>query len=206
MSGLMEYNGSAVLAMAGKNCVGIACDRRLGINRFSTVSTDFPKAFRLNDRTFVGFAGLATDVQTLHLELRFRMNLYSLREEREMEPQVVSNLLASLLYGRRFSPWLVGPVVAGLDKNDNPFLSAFDFIGADCRATDFVANGTAAEQMMGVCESFYKPDMEPEDLFETLSQCMLAGLDRDCVSGWGANVHIITPKEVISRSLKSRMD
>lgn len=33
--------------------------------------------------------------------------------------------------------------------------------------------------------------MEPEELFETVSQCLLAGFDRDCVSGWGANVYIM---------------
>ena len=30
MSGLMEYNGSAIVAMAGENCVGIAADTRHG--------------------------------------------------------------------------------------------------------------------------------------------------------------------------------
>ncbi len=27
----MGYNGSAILAMAGKDCVAIACDRRYGV-------------------------------------------------------------------------------------------------------------------------------------------------------------------------------
>jgi 20S proteasome subunit beta 3 len=33
--------------------------------------------------------------------------------------------------------------------------------------------------------------MEPEELFETVSQYLLAGFDRDCLSGWGATVHIM---------------
>ena len=32
---------------------------------------------------------------------------------------------------------------------------------------------------------------EPEDLFETVSQCLLSGVDRDALSGWGAIVHIM---------------
>lgn len=39
--------------------------------------------------------------------LRFKVNLYKLREERTMSPRVVSNLLGGVLYGRRFSPWYV---------------------------------------------------------------------------------------------------
>lgn len=31
MSGIMGYNGSAMVAMAGKNCVAIAADRRYGV-------------------------------------------------------------------------------------------------------------------------------------------------------------------------------
>ncbi len=35
------------------------------------------------------------------------------------------------------------------------------------------------------------PRQGPEDLFETLSQCLLSGVDRDALSGWGAIVHIV---------------
>eukprot|EP00921_Rhytidocystis_pertsovi_P010540 GHVQ01016956.1.p1 GENE.GHVQ01016956.1~~GHVQ01016956.1.p1 ORF type:complete len:207 (+),score=29.71 GHVQ01016956.1:659-1279(+) len=206
MGDLMEYNGSAIVAMAGKGCVGIACDKRLGINRFQTVSSDFQKIYKMNDKCFLGLAGLATDVQTVAQYMQFRRNLYELREERGMKAQVVSNLVGSVLYSRRFAPFFVAPVVAGLDEKNNPVLTAFDFIGADCKAKDFVVNGTCSEQLYGVCESFWKPDMDEEQLFETLSQCLMAGLDRDCVSGWGGIVHVITPTRIISRTLKGRMD
>ena len=60
----MEYNGSAIIAMKGKNCVAIAADRRFGVQAL-TLSTDFKKVFQMNDRVFIGLPGLATDVQTL---------------------------------------------------------------------------------------------------------------------------------------------
>lgn len=60
-----EYNGSAVVAMAGERCVGIAADRRLGVNRFNTISNEFDKCFKMNQQCFVAFPGLATDVQTM---------------------------------------------------------------------------------------------------------------------------------------------
>ena len=31
MSSIMQYNGAAVIAMAGKECIAIASDRRYGI-------------------------------------------------------------------------------------------------------------------------------------------------------------------------------
>nr|CEL70036.1 TPA: Proteasome subunit beta type-3-A [Neospora caninum Liverpool] len=202
------YNGSAVVAMAGKDCVGIASDTRLGVNQFGTVSANFQKVFKMNNHTFVGLAGLATDVQTVHKELVFRSNLYQLREEvPEMPPEIMSNVVASMLYGRRFAPYFVSPVVAGLHpETHQPFLSAFDYIGAACYAKDFVCNGTSGEQLVGVCEALWRPDMNEEELMETLSQSLLAAVDRDCVAGWGAVVHVMTPNKITTRQLKCRMD
>eukprot|EP00931_Biecheleriopsis_adriatica_P033315 TRINITY_DN1933_c0_g1_i2.p1 TRINITY_DN1933_c0_g1~~TRINITY_DN1933_c0_g1_i2.p1 ORF type:complete len:231 (+),score=67.65 TRINITY_DN1933_c0_g1_i2:75-695(+) len=206
MSGLMEYNGSAIVAMAGKNCVGIAADSRLGVRQLQTVSCNRQKMFKLTDQTFVGLAGLATDVQTMSQLLDFRMKLYSLREERVMQPKTVGNMISSMLYEKRFGPYFTEPVVAGLDKDHNPFMCAFDFIGAMSKAEDFVVSGTSSEQLFGVCESFWRPDMNKDELFETLAQCLLSAVDRDCLAGWGGVVHIITPEEIITKKLKGRMD
>ena len=81
-----------------------------------------------------------------------------------------------------------------------------DLIGAPVYTNDFVVGGTCSEQLYGMCEATYRPNMEPDDLFETISQCLLASVDRDCLAGWGAVVHIITPNGVITRKLKSRQD
>jgi 20S proteasome subunit beta 3 len=60
----MEYNGGAIVAMAGKNCVAIGSDKRFGV-QLMTVSTEFPKVFPATDKTFIGLPGLATDIRTL---------------------------------------------------------------------------------------------------------------------------------------------
>lgn len=62
----MEYNGGAVVAMVGKNCVAIACDKRLGVQAM-TISTEFKKTFQATPKTYIGLPGLATDVQTLYV-------------------------------------------------------------------------------------------------------------------------------------------
>jgi hypothetical protein len=62
----MSYNGSAVIAMAGHNCVAICSDLRLGVSQ-QTLATDFQKVFKIHDRMYVGLSGLATDMQTLYV-------------------------------------------------------------------------------------------------------------------------------------------
>lgn len=49
---IMEYNGAAILAMAGKDCVGICSDSRLG-NQAQTVATEFEKIFKMGDKLMV---------------------------------------------------------------------------------------------------------------------------------------------------------
>lgn len=61
----MEYNGSAVVAMVGKGCVAIGTDKRLGAQALM-VSNEFPKAFPIHDRLYLGLSGLATDIQTMY--------------------------------------------------------------------------------------------------------------------------------------------
>ena len=52
----------------------------------------------------------------------------------------------------------------------------------------------------------YTPGLEPDDLFETLAQCLLSGVDRDCLAGWGCTVTVLTKDGATVRHLKGRMD
>ena len=83
----------------------------------------------------------------------------------------------------RFGPWFCEPIICGLE-NDKPFICAQDLIGASAYPSNFVVLGTCSENLYGMCESVWKENMEPDELFETISQCLLASVDRDCLSGW----------------------
>jgi len=193
------------VAMVGKDCVGIASDMRFGIQA-QTIGHFQPKTYKINETTFIGLAGLATDNQTLYEKLKFRTNLYKLREEREINPRTFANLVSNVLYEKRFGPYYAEPVICGLDSG-KPFICAMDLIGAPLYAEDFVlAGASSSEALYGTCETLYKPNQEPDDLFETLAQCLLAAVDRDALSGWGGIVHIITKDGTTTRFLKGRQD
>ncbi|GAA5935522.1 proteasome core particle subunit beta 3 [Sporobolomyces koalae] len=202
---IMELNGGSCLAMVGKDCVAIACDMRLG-NQALTVACNFEKVFAVTDRTYIGLPGLASDTITVGDKLRQRVNLYKMKEERTIEPETFCHLVSSTLYERRFGPYFVEPVVAGLNSKGDPFIAATDLIGCINFAKDFVVSGTASEKLFGMAESLWEPDLPAEDLFETISQTLLNAVDRDAYSGWGAVVWIIEKDKVTKRWLKARMD
>ena len=145
----MSYNGGAVIAMKGKDCVAIASDLRYGVE-LRTITTDFPKVFEINPHLWVGLPGLATDIQTVLQKIHFRVNLYELKEARKMKPTTFSSMVANMLYERRFGPFFVEPIVAGLDpKTGEPYICSMDLIGCKTLPNDFVVGGTADEQLLG---------------------------------------------------------
>lgn len=205
---ILEYNGSGVIAMCGKNCVAIASDTRFGAQQ-TTISGEMERIFKINNRTLIGLSGLASDVLTVKQKLTQEVNLYSLSEGRDIRPKVFNNLVSGFLYARRFGPYFVEPLVAGLEEKDGeftPFISGQDLLGASVFTDDFVVCGTAESSLFGTAESFFKKDMNEDELFEVLSQAMLAAVDRDCLSGWGGVIHILTPEKYVVRKLKGRHD
>ena len=99
---ILEYNGGAVVAMVGKNCVAVASDLRYGI-RNTTVGTNQKKAFPIHDKLILGMTGLATDVQTFLEKMKFRTNMYKLREDRDIKPSSFGNMVSSALYENRYA-------------------------------------------------------------------------------------------------------
>lgn len=68
-------------------------------------------------------------------------------------------MLSNMLYEKRFGPYFCGPVVAGLNPDDTPYIVGTDSIGALETAKDFMVSGTAPESIIGVSESFWRPGM-----------------------------------------------
>ena len=50
--------------------------------------------------------------------------------------------------------------MAGLDaKTGVPYIATMDLIGCPMETKDFVVGGTCTEQLYGMCESLWRPDL-----------------------------------------------
>ncbi|XP_042241160.1 proteasome subunit beta type-3-like, partial [Homarus americanus] len=77
-------------------------------------------------------------------------------EGRRMKPQTLMAMVQNLLYERRFGPYFVEPVIAGLHPNTKePYICALDLIGCPCEPADFVVSGTCSESLYGMYMMFY---------------------------------------------------
>ncbi|KAL3200062.1 hypothetical protein MRX96_001271 [Rhipicephalus microplus] len=146
----MSYNGGVVVTMKGKECVAIAADRHLG-PRGHTIVLDFERILEMGPKLYCGLLGLATDTKTVAQRLKFRINLYELRERRSVTPKTLGSVISNLLYERHFSPYFVQPILAGLDPVTNePYICVMDLIGCINEPTDFVVLGTLCLGLGGV--------------------------------------------------------
>lgn len=112
---IADYNGGAIMAMGGKDCVAIICDKQLGA-RLTTISVNHSKIYEINPYLYVCLPGLATDSLTVYQRLRFRVNMYELKEGRKVSPKVLTSMLSNLLYEHRFGQYFIGGIVVGLSK------------------------------------------------------------------------------------------
>lgn len=189
--------------MIGKDCVGIATDTRLG-QQLQTISTEAQKVFKMQDNILLGLAGLATDIQTFHRKMRYKLKLYQLREGKNMKPETFARLVGTTLYEHRMAPFYLMPVVIGLE-NGKPLLVNYDSIGTYSGNENFVFQGSSATNMASLCESLYKDNMNEQQLYDALASIITNGIDTDILAGWGAIVYIMSSKGIEAKYLKTKM-
>jgi len=205
MSDISTFYGGSILAMVGKNCVSIINDYRLG-NGFMTVSKDFQKIHMITPKIYIGLPTFVPDCQFLLKKIKKHVALFKLDEGREIEPRELASLMSYILYSKRDSELYTDPLVIGLDSKNEPYLCGLDCLGCKSEPGTFVAGGTAQINLIGMCEALYCKDMEEEDLFVTSVQVFLNSVDRDALSGWGAECVVISRDRRVTRRVRGRCD
>jgi 20S proteasome subunit beta 3 len=208
----LTFNGGSLLAMAGNECVALAVDKRFGSGR--QMVTIAPRhVWTPHSNLMLGFVGLEGDVRSLSDDLKLQVASKRNRSlgfdndtaERRISPPALASITSHMLYRRR--GYFVEPIVAGLlEKTRKPFLCAMDMIGAQSFSKSFVCSGAASKSLYGTAEALWKPQLEPEELAEVCGKAFQSALERDCLSGYGILVYLITKDGIIEYDLASRND
>jgi len=63
--------------------------------------------------------------------MRRKVELYRIKENIDLTPQLFINLVSSTLFEHRWGPYMVSPIIVGLDVTDNnkPYVANYDSIG-----------------------------------------------------------------------------
>jgi len=220
-------NGGSLMAMAGNECVALAVDKRFGSGP-QMVNIAPRHVWAPHPSLLLAFSGLEGDVQSLSEELQMEVAAKrnralgfriaevetesnddingELRARRSrISPPALACLTSHVLYEKR--GYYVEPLVVGLmGKTRKPFLCAMDMIGAQSFSQSFICSGAASTSLYGTAEALWKPNMKPEDLLECCGKVFQSALERDCLSGYGILVYLITEDGIAEYDLASRND
>ena len=143
----------------------LVLDKRIGAGN-NLIGDECCRVLEASKRSLLAVRGIQGDVQSLLEDVAARLRLRRLEEGDDacQEPKTLASLVSVMLYGQRArggAPgYSVEPVIAGLDKDGEPYLCAQDGLGAKMTSRTFVVAGTAAQSLYGSCEALYKPDLE----------------------------------------------
>ena len=148
------------------------------------------KVFKIADKIGAACAGIVADMQILTREVGAYLNLYTYEREQSVTVRTAAKLMGSMLFERRYFPYLAQTIVGGIDET-GPKLYVLDPLGSVIE-DKFTAVGSGAEIAMGLLETDYKDGMAVEDARGLVRKAIKSASARDIGSGEGIDMLIIT--------------
>jgi 20S proteasome subunit beta 3 len=259
-------NGGSIMAMAGRQCLAVAVDKRFASSGLLVQVAPRSILHVPNTLTMVVFTGLESDVQALkgvlstEIARKYSRGLgFGSTNPQGLSAKSMASLTSHVLYNRKRAPYYVSPLVVGLDPTlpsdrrltgalrreiddgadaadessssssvttsttttatgttrddddeDQPlyasYLCSMDCIGARSESPSFVCAGAAKHSLYGTCEALWRPELDREELLAVCCKAFLSALERDCLSGYGAVVYLITPDGIEEMDITGRTD
>ena len=188
---LSEYYlpGATTVGVVCKDGVILAAERRVTYGYF-VMSKSGKKVFKIADKIGAACAGIVADMQILTREVGAYLNIYSYERELNVTVKTAAKLMGSMLFERRYFPYLAQTIVGGVDET-GPKLFVLDPLGSIIE-DKFTAVGSGSEIAMGLLETDYKDGMQIDDAKGLVRKAVKAASARDIGSGEGLDMLIIT--------------
>lgn len=188
VAGTVTGTGTTVVALATREAVVLAADRRasVGGGRF-VAGKRFRKVEPVHPTAAVALSGAVGHAQQFAATLRAESSLY---EARRGDPTSVSALATLAGNVLRQSPLQVSPVLGGVDE-DGPRVYDLDG-GGGVLADEYVAAGSGMQVAYGVLEREYEPGRPVDAGRAVAAEAVAAASERDAASGNGLLVAVVT--------------
>jgi proteasome beta subunit len=188
---LSEYYlpGATTVGVVCKDGVILAAERRVTYGYF-VMSKSGKKVFKIADKIGAACAGIVADMQILTREVGAYLNLYTFEREQSVTVRTAAKLMGSMLFERRYFPYLAQTIVGGIDE-EGPKLFVLDPLGSVIE-DKFTAVGSGAEIAMGLLETDFREGMTVDDARGLVKKAVKAASARDIGSGEGIDLLVIT--------------
>lgn len=205
-------NGGTVLGIAGEDFAVLAGDTRQVVG-YSINSRYEPKIFNVGDDIVMTANGFAADGVALIDKFRNQLKWYKFdNNNKRLSIKSAARYIQHLLYGKRFFPYYVSTLIAGLDDEGKGAVYSYDPVGSyereQCRA-----GGAAASLIMPFLDNQvnFKNQFEPdsdgkvkkplrylslEEVLELVKDAFSSATERHIQVGDGLEIFIVTKEGV----------
>lgn len=164
----------------------------------------------VGDNIVMTATGFAADGAALVERFKNQLKWYHFNHNKKLTIRSAARLVQHMLYGKRFFPYYVGTVIAGLDEDGKGAVYSFDPVGSyereQCRAS-----GAAASLIMPFLDNQvnFKNQMDPEtkekkqlrylsleEVVQLVRDAFDSATERHIQVGDGLEVRIVTKEGV----------
>jgi len=208
-------NGGSIVAIGGDGYAIIASDTRLS-SGFSIYTREQPKLFQLTGQTILGSTGCWCDILTFTRILEARLKMYKYEHNRILTTPAASQLIANMLYFRRFFPYYISNVLAGLDADGQGIVYSYDPIG-HCERSKYRAGGSSSALLQPLLDNQIglknidnvdenRKNISKDEALKILKDVFISAAERDIYCGDGLLIKIVTKEGIENQVFSLRRD
>lgn len=208
-------NGGTVVGISGKDYVVIASDTRLSTG-YQIYDRNQPKLFQLTDKTVLASTGCWCDALGFSKVIEIRVKNYRYEHNCQMSTPACAQLVSTMLYYKRFFPYYISNIVAGLDENGAGCLYHYDPIG-HCEKIDFTVAGSSSALIQPFLDNRVglwniqglKPgslNLPVEEATKIIKDVFVSAGERDIYVGDSVLLRIITANGIKEETYNLRKD
>ncbi len=190
--------GTTTVGLIFDKGVVLAADKRASMSNF-IAAKDVDKIHQISGSMAMTIAGGVGDAQTLVRLIRAELEIYKYTNGESLSVNGASTLLANVLQGNKYYPYMVQLIVAGFDVQ--PRLFDLDPLGG-LIPEKCVSTGSGSITAYGYLDQGYKDGLNQQDAIRLAAKSVAAAMKRDSATGEGIDVVVIT-KDGVKRLSKS---
>jgi proteasome beta subunit len=193
-NGAMEdyLKGTTTIGLVCRDGVVLGTERRATAGSFIASKTT-TKLFKIDDNLGMTIAGYVGDAQTLVRYLKAEVSLYRLRRGTHLSVEGAASLLANIMNGNRYFPYLAWPILGGVDGRGAHVYSVDP--GGGSIEDKYISVGSGSTFAYGVLEEAYEPGLTLNEGVDLALRGLTVAMKRDSASGDGYLVSTISDKE-----------
>jgi 20S proteasome subunit beta 6 len=214
-----EMNGGSLIAVAGEDYVVIASDTRLS-EGYSILSRNSPHLHQLHSQCVVGLVGFHGDCLTFTKALEMRLKMYEHENNKTASTSAIAQLLSNMLYQRRFFPYYVNTIVAGINNEGQGAIYSYDPVGSYEREV-YRAGGSSSALLQPLLDSqlglknqsasfelnkSYTVKIPRDKVIALIKDAFTAAAERDIYTGDGLVINLVTKDGVQVEHFSLRRD